>query len=72
MSIAGKEFLHFRMEEQYYRDLDWNLRQGLELYKIEVENIDYSHDEIWCALKKESTKKYKELKNREYDIRHKR
>jgi len=31
---------------------------------------DYSKDEIWQALSKQSRKAYKDLKNREYDLRH--
>lgn len=70
MSVAGKEFLHFRMEEEQYRQLEDEQRTALNIYKVEVEGIDYSSDEIWNALKKKSVKAYIELKNREYDLRH--
>ena len=56
MSIAGKEFLHFRMEEEQYRQLEDEQRTALNIYKVEVEGIDYSSDEIWTALKKEICK----------------
>lgn len=70
MSAAGKEFLHFRMEEEQYRQLEDEQRNALNIYKVEVDGIDYSSDEIWAALKKKSTKAYIDLKNREYDLRH--
>ena len=70
MGASGNSFIHFRMEEQYYNDLDQSVREGIEIYKVEVTNVDYSHDEKWTALKKESVKKYKQLKDREYDLRH--
>ena len=50
MSIAGKEFLHFRMEEEQYRQLEDEQRSALNIYKVEVEGIDYSSDEIWNDL----------------------
>jgi len=70
MGASGNDFIHFRMEEEHYRELDEQLRSNLDVYRVEVVNVDYSHDELWSSLKKESTKKYKELKNREYDLRH--
>jgi hypothetical protein len=70
MSVAGKEFLHFRMEEEQYRQLEDEQRTALNIYKVEVEGIDYSSDEIWTSLKKKSVTAYIELKNREYDLRH--
>ncbi len=70
MGVVGNEFIHFRMEAEYYNDLDHGLKQHLDIYKIDVENVDYSHDELWDSLKKKSVRAYKDLKNREYDIRH--
>jgi len=48
------------------------LESNLENYEIIAidEPRDYSKDEIWQALSKQSRKAYKELKNREYDLRH--
>ena len=48
------------------------LESNLENYEIIAidEPRDYSKDEIWQALYRKSRKAYKELKNREYDLRH--
>lgn len=70
MSVAGREFLTFRMEEKHYRELDEKQREVLHIYKVDVEGVDYSNDEQWNVLKKESVKAYKKLKDREYNIRH--
>ena len=48
------------------------LESNLENYEIIAidEPRDYSKDEIWQALYRKSRKAYKDLKNREYDLRH--
>ena len=69
MSVASETFLHFRMEEEHYNQLSEDVRQFIEHTKVEVTNIDYSKDELWQSLKKESVKAYKKLKDREYDLR---
>lgn len=69
MSVASETFLHFRMEEEHYNQLSEDVRQFIEPTKVEVTNIDYSKDELWNSLKKESVKAYKKLKDREYDLR---
>jgi uncharacterized protein YoxC len=69
MSVASETFLHFRMEEEHYNQLSEDVRQLIEPTKVEVANIDYSKDELWQSLKKESVKAYKKLKDREYDLR---
>ena len=69
MSVASETFLHFRMEEEHYNQLSEDVRQLIEPTKVEVTNIDYSKDELWQILKKESVKAYKKLKDREYDLR---
>lgn len=69
MSVASDTFLHFRMEEEHYNQLSEDVRQFIEPTKVEVTNIDYSKDELWYSLKKESVKAYKKLKDREYDLR---
>ena len=38
---------------------------------VEVTGVDYSGDEKWTALKSASTKAYKALKKREFELRHK-
>lgn len=70
MGVAGNEYIYFKMESEYYKDLEQGLKEHLDIYKIDVENIDYSFDEQWSILKKNANKTYKDLKNREYDLRH--
>jgi hypothetical protein len=43
----------------------------MELRTVDEVGIDYSNDELWKDLKKKSDKAYKDLKNREFDLRHK-
>ncbi len=69
MSVSSETFLHFRMLEQHYEELSEDVRQIIEPTKVEVTNIDYSKDELWQSLKRESVKAYKKLKDREYDLR---
>lgn len=70
MGASGREFLQFRIESGYYNEIPEDIRQHMELKQVDVEEVDYSHDELWKELKQKSVKAYKELKNREYDLRH--
>jgi len=58
------------MEEEDYNELPPEIQEQLSISVIKTEGEDYSHDELWKSLKKESDKAYKALKNREYDIKH--
>jgi hypothetical protein len=71
MGASGREFLHFRMEMEHYAELEQEVRDRIEPLKVEVEQIDYSTDETWKALKDKSINAYKDLKNHEYNLRHK-
>jgi hypothetical protein len=71
MGASGREFLHFRMEMEHYAELEQEVRDRIEPLKVEVQQIDYSTDETWKALKDKSIKAYKDLKNHEYNLRHK-
>lgn len=70
MGAAGKEWLHFRMEVEHYRELEQQVRDKIEPIKVEVD-YDYSNDTTWKCLKDKSIKAYKELKTHEYNLRHK-
>jgi len=70
MGANGREFLTFRMEEELYKEIPSYIRERIEVKTVEVEDVDYSHDELWKELKDKSVKAYKALKNREYDLRH--
>jgi hypothetical protein len=71
MGASGREFLHFRMEMEHYAELEQEVRDRIEPMKVEVEQFDYSTDETWKALKDKSIRAYKDLKNHEYNLRHK-
>ncbi len=71
MSAAGREFMKLRMEEQDYRELPPEYREQMTIEVIDVDGFDYSEDDIWKGLKKESDKAFKKLKKREFEIRHK-
>jgi hypothetical protein len=70
MGANAREFLKIRMTHEEFMEIPDELRHGLD-FTVEVEGVDYSHDELWCELKKKSTKAYKDLKKREFDLRHK-
>ena len=71
MGAAGREWLHFRIESEAYGELDNEVRERLDIKRVEVEDVDYSHDEMWKKLRSESIKAYKNLKDYEYNLRHK-
>tara|TARA_R110000772_G_scaffold208280_1_gene318736 strand:+ start:527 stop:715 length:189 start_codon:yes stop_codon:yes gene_type:complete len=58
------------MSQEVYEQIPVNLRMLIDIQNIEPDTFDYSSDEIWVELKKESTKAYKKLKEREFIIRH--
>ena len=51
-----------------YKLLSEDVRSLMDISVIE-EKYDYSKDETWKELKKKSSKAYRELKKREFDIR---
>lgn len=71
MGANAKNFLNFRMEEERYKELPKNVQSMMETRYVKFEGEDFSHDELWSNLKKKSDKAFKDLKNREYDLRHK-
>ncbi len=58
------------MSISVYEQIPKYLRDAIDIQNIEPDTFDYSGDDIWLELKKESTKAYKNLKKREYLIRH--
>ena len=58
------------MPQKVYEQIPNELRELIDIQNIEPNEFDYSSDEIWLELKKESTRAYKKLKEREYLIRH--
>jgi tRNA nucleotidyltransferase (CCA-adding enzyme) len=65
-----RELINFQMEKKDFQELHTSIQNMLVVRSVKVENVDYSDDPIWQDLKKKSDKAYKELKNREYDLRH--
>jgi tRNA nucleotidyltransferase (CCA-adding enzyme) len=65
-----RELINFQMEKKEFQELHASVQNMLVVRSVKVENVDYSDDPIWQDLKKKSDKAYKELKNREYDLRH--
>jgi len=57
------------IEEDVYVLIPRHLRKQIVIKGVDVENYDYSDDEVWKSLKKESTKSYKKLKEREFNLR---
>ena len=41
-----------------------------EVKIVDDSSFDYSDDELWQELKKDSSKSYRALKKREFDLRH--
>lgn len=69
MSRTSETFIYFRCKEEYYNSINEENKLNFEIQKVEVEGVDYSHDEHWTKLKSESVKSYKKLKEREYKLR---
>lgn len=70
MGASGREFVKIRMDKEYFEGLPPQIRERSEVLAIDVEGYSYEHDELHRELKKKSNKAYKDLKKREYDIRH--
>ena len=70
MGASKREFCNVRMLSEDYHDLPNEYKARMELRTVDELGIDYSHDQLWNDLKKKSDKAYKELKNREFDLRH--
>ena len=70
MGANSREFLRLRMAEQDYAELSSDVRHKMEVELVKVKNFNYSGDDLWCKLSKESRKAYKKLKDREYELRH--
>jgi len=71
MGASSREFLRVRMSKNDFAQIPDEIRERCIIDSVDVEGEDYSFDAIWNDLKVKSTKAYKDLKNREYDLRHK-
>jgi len=70
MGASKQEFCNLRMATEDYIDLPNEYKSRMLLRTVDEDGIDYSHDDLWKDLKKKSDKAYKDLKNREFDLRH--
>lgn len=61
--------LTIELIEEDYLLLPPEVRERIVIKYNEPKQYDYSTDEIWRGLKEKSTKAYKELKKREFEIR---
>ena len=66
----SKDFVKIQMYEHDYQKLNSEIRESMELMAVDVSGFDYSFDELHQELKKKSNKAYKDLKKREYELRH--
>ena len=53
----------------FYESLTKEQRSHIVIENCEPDKFDYSVNEDWVLLKKESTKIYKKLKEKEFNIR---
>lgn len=59
-----------KMPQSVFDQLTTDQRHLIELSDVEPDDFDYSEDEIHRELKSASTKAFKALKKREYELRH--
>lgn len=69
MGASGDMFIDLRMSEQDFGDMPPGLRSKIEIRKIDEVNPEYKDDELWLKLKAESSKAYRALKKREFELR---
>ena len=62
--------LTIEINEEDYILIPREVRERVNIKSNEPKDFDYSEDEVWRGLKKKSVKAYKELKEREFKIRH--
>lgn len=70
MGASKQEFIDLRMQMNHYSELDKKIKSNMEIRNVFESGWDdeFKKDESYNRLKKESTKAYKELKEREFII----
>jgi len=63
------EIVKCEIPKEIYALIPHILRESINVKDVDVDNYDYSDDEIWRILKKESRKAYIKLKEREFNLR---
>ena len=69
MGASKQEFIKLRTDKSYYDSLPPLMRDKFEIVAIDVDDYDYSFDELHTELKKNSTKAFEAVKKREYELR---
>jgi len=59
----------FECDESIYLSIPSEIREDISIKTREPKDYDYSTNEKWQEMKRESTKAYKKLKELEYKIR---
>ena len=67
MGANKKDYVKLKMYEEDYQNLKQPIRDKMEIIAIDVEDYDYSFDELHQELKKKSNKAFKDVKKREYE-----
>jgi len=70
MGANRKEHIKLRTDKEYYESLPPQMRDKFEVISIDVDGYNYEFDQLHQELKKKSHKAYKDLKKREYELRH--
>ena len=63
------EIIKVEMPVSAYSMIPVAVREACTIKAVDVDGIDYSDDPIWQDLKKDSTKAYRKLKEREFELR---
>jgi len=64
------EVVKFKIAKDLFFQIEPSIRDKAEIQEVTEDGYDYSDDDTWLELKKASTKAFKKLKEREYNIRH--
>ena len=59
MGVSKQEFMDVRMMSEDYHELPDYVKSNIEIKVVDVKDFDYSGDETWQQLNKESNKAYK-------------
>jgi len=64
------ERIRLEIKKEHYEQIPKDLREQFLIKSIDVPSPEYIKDIKWCELKKEADKAYKNLKDREFQLRH--
>ena len=63
------EIVKCEIPKDVYAKIAVDLRESINVKDVDVDEYDYSDDEKWQMLKKESRRAYVKLKEREFKLR---